>query len=142
MHPIILFDGVCGLCDRFVSLVLRRDAAGYFRFAPLQGELASAILTRHGRSPSELSTVVVVVDPETPSERLLIKSRAALFVLGSLGGSFSLARPIGWLPTSLLDWFYDRIARNRYRIFGKSDACRLPNAQERGRFLEGPGSLE
>lgn len=137
-HPIILFDGVCGLCNRFVSWVLRHDRGGIFRFAPLQGQRAAAILKRHGFDPAELSTVVVVLDPDSPSERLLRKARAALFAIGSMGGMHVLVRPIGWLPTRLLDWAYDRVARNRYRIFGKHETCRLPNAQERSRFLEDP----
>ncbi|MFO0957612.1 MAG: DCC1-like thiol-disulfide oxidoreductase family protein [Isosphaeraceae bacterium] len=141
MHPIILFDGVCGLCNRFVARVLRHDHSGIFRFAPLQSELAAAILRRHGRDASELSTVVVVLDPGTPSERLLLKARAGLYVLGSLGGIPSLARPLGWLPTAWLDWCYDRIARNRYQIFGKNETCRLPTAQERARFLEDADGL-
>lgn len=135
--PILLYDGVCGLCNRFVQIVLDHDPEGRFRFAPLQSRLASAALARHGLDPSVLSTVVVVLDHERPTERLLTKSRAALFVLKSLGGAWNLLRPFGLLPTAVLDLAYDGVARNRYRVFGRSETCRMPKPEQRARFLDG-----
>jgi predicted DCC family thiol-disulfide oxidoreductase YuxK len=138
MHPVILYDGVCGLCNRFVQYVLDHDRAGTFRFAALQGDLAAEILRRHGRDPAELSTVVVVLDLGEVSERLLIKSSAALYVLKALPGPGRWLAPLGWLPSPLLDFGYDRVAHNRYRVFGREESCRLPHPDERARFLDMP----
>ncbi len=136
MGPVILFDGVCGLCDRFVQHVLKRDRAGLFRFAPLQSDLAADVLRRHGRDPTQLSTLIVVLDLGGPDERLLVKARAALFVLKGLGGLGRCLVLVEWLPTSLLDWGYDRVARVRYRFWGRTDSCRMPRPEERARFLD------
>lgn len=134
--PILLYDGVCGLCNRFVQFVLRHDREGRFRFAPLQSGLADTILRRHGRDPAQLSTVVLVLEPDTPSERLLIKARAALYVLRTLGAAGRLLAPLAWLPTPVLDLGYDLVARNRYRVFGQSDQCMMPSPDQRARFLD------
>lgn len=136
MGPVILYDGECGLCDRFVQYVLGRDRAGLYRFAAQQSDLAAEVLRRHGRDPAALSTVVVVLDMGQTTERLLMKARAALFVLMSLGGPGRWLAPLGWLPTGLLDFGYDLVARNRHRVFGHAASCRLPRPEERARFLD------
>lgn len=128
---ILFYDGVCGLCDRLVQFVLRHDRRQRFRFAALQGEVAAQTLARFGKRPDDLDTMYVLTD----DGRLLFKGRAILFVLRELGLPWSLAQIGGVLPTGLLDWLYDRVARNRYRLFGKRDACRLPSAEEKLRFL-------
>jgi len=86
-HSILLYDGVCGLCNRMVQFVLRRDAAGVFRFASLQGELAEGILARHGLDASDLDTVYVVVNASTADEFLLARSDAVIFILQHLGAA-------------------------------------------------------
>ena len=138
MGEIILYDGVCGLCNGFVAFVWPRDRQRRFRFAPLQGGTARAILARHGRDATTLDTVIVVVDPGAPSERLLDRSAAGLRVLAGLGGGWGLvARLLGWLPSPLLDLTYRLLARNRYRLFGRLDACAVPGPEWRERFIEG-----
>lgn len=138
MGDIILFDGVCGLCNGFVAFVWPRDRHRRFRFAPLQSGAARAILARHGRDATALDTVIVVVDPGMPSERLLDRSAAGLHVLAALGGGWALvARLLGWLPRPLLDLAYRLLARNRYRLFGRLDACAVPGPEHRERFIEG-----
>jgi predicted DCC family thiol-disulfide oxidoreductase YuxK len=136
-HPILLYDGVCGLCNRLVQFILRRDRNAIFRFASLQSDLAARILTRHGADPSDLDTVRVVVNPDLPDEYLLSRSDAVLFVLNQLGG---LWRPttsvLQLLPKSLRDAAYKTVARHRYRIFGRSDVCPMPRDQDRDRFLD------
>lgn len=132
-NPILLYDGVCGLCDRVVQTVIDRDREGVFRFAPLQGRFAHAILEKHGIAPDLLDTLIVVLDHGQPGERLLIKSEAALYIARRLRMA---ARIFGILPRFLRDWLYDRVARSRYRIWGKSDTCRIPEAGERSRFIE------
>ena len=138
MGGIILYDGVCGFCNGFVRFVWPRDPRGRFRFAALQGATARAILARHGRDANALDTVFVVVDPGTPSERLLDQSAAGLYVLEGLGGAWRVAATLlGWLPRPLLDAIYRPLARNRYRLFGRLDACPVPGPEQRERFIEG-----
>jgi len=135
---IILYDGVCGLCNGFVTFVWSRDRRRRFRFAALQGRTAQTILARHGRDANALDTVIVVVDPDTPSERLLDSSVAGLYVLAGLhGGWRSLAALLGWLPRRALDVAYRLLAWNRYRLFGRLDACPVPGPEHRERFIEG-----
>ena len=136
-HPIILYDGVCGLCNRLNQFVLRRDSGGIFRFASLQSPLAARILSRRGANPKDLDTVYVVVDHELPGEHLLPRSDAVIFVLHQLRGFWKL---LGFLfqllPQPLRDWGYGLIARNRYRIFGRSETCILPSPQHHNLFLD------
>ena len=132
----MLYDGVCGLCDRLVQFTLRRDRRDRIRFASLQGRFAATLLERWKRDPGDLSTVYVVVDAGERSERLLAKSRAILSILEEIGGAWRLAGVLRILPPRLLDAAYDLVARNRYRIFGKYDACVVPAPEWRGKFLD------
>ena len=135
-HPIILYDGVCGLCNRFVQFILHRDHNAVFRFASLQSGLAATILARHRANPSALDTVYVAVNYELPGEYLLSRSNAAIFVLKQLPGIGHLAALVLQLvPRFLRDAAYNVIARNRYAIFGRSEVCPLPSDQDRARFL-------
>jgi predicted DCC family thiol-disulfide oxidoreductase YuxK len=138
MRDIILYDGVCGLCNGFVAFVWPRDRERRFRFAPLQGAIARAILARRGHDTSALDTVFVVVDPETPAERLLARSAAGIYVLRRLGGAWGLvATLLGWVPRPLRDLAYGLLARNRHRLFGRLDTCPVPGPEQRERFIEG-----
>ncbi|MFZ0297270.1 MAG: DCC1-like thiol-disulfide oxidoreductase family protein [Candidatus Sulfotelmatobacter sp.] len=136
-HPIILYDGVCALCNRFVQFILRRDRNAIFRFASLQNAFAVPILARHSASPSDLDTVYVVVNYELPDEYLLSRSEAILFVLRQLAGPWRTIAPLlQILPKSLRDAVYSAVARRRYRIFGRYEVCMLPPVQHRSRFLD------
>jgi predicted DCC family thiol-disulfide oxidoreductase YuxK len=136
-HPILLYDGVCGLCNRFVQFILRRDREEVFRFAWLQGARAGRILQRHGISASDLDTVYVVVNCDRLDERLLTRSDAVMFVLKELGGRWRVAEFfLRLLPRFLRDAGYNAVARQRYRLFGRSEICRLPSDQDRSRFLD------
>lgn len=127
--PVIFFDGVCGLCNRFVDFVIRRDSRGVFRLAPLQGETARERLAE--ADVRDLKTVVLI-----DGERTYRKSAAVLRVLGRLGGFWRGAAAVLWLvPRPLRDVGYSWIASNRYALFGKKESCRLPTPAERGRFL-------
>ncbi len=142
MHPILLYDGVCGLCNRLVRFVLRRDGKGVFRFAALQSGLGERILTRHGADPRDLDTVYVVLnhDPgksDAAGERLLARSDAVIFVLQQLAGIWPGAAMLMRLaPRPLRDWGYGIVARHRYRVFGRYDTCPLPSPETRDRFLD------
>jgi predicted DCC family thiol-disulfide oxidoreductase YuxK len=137
--PIILYDGVCGLCHRLNRFVLARDPTGRFRFAALQSALARETLARHGRDPLDLDTLYVVLGHGRPDERLLGKSEAALWILRELGGAWRAAAMLRVLPRWLRDPGYDLVARTRYRLFGRYDACPLPDPRHRARFLDPSG---
>ncbi len=135
--PVLLYDGVCGLCNRLVQFSLRHDARRQLRFAPLQSDFAGTILRRHGRDAGDLDTVYLVEKCGDPSEQLLNRSDAVIGLLRILGGGWRLTVAISRLvPRSLRDWIYGTIARNRYRMFGKNDSCFLPPADYRDRFLD------
>jgi predicted DCC family thiol-disulfide oxidoreductase YuxK len=136
--PVVFYDGVCGLCNRTVQFILKRDRRKVFRFAPLQGPLANRILRAHGIDPSGLDTIYVAANCDVSSnERLLARSDAAMFVLREIGGIWRVgADVLGLLPRSVRDWGYDLIARNRYRIFGRYETCPMPSEGVRARFLD------
>jgi len=135
-NPIILYDGVCGLCNRFVQFVLKRDSKDQFRFAAMQSNFARAILERHGLNPDLLDTVYLVLDYGQPSERLLSRNDAATAVLKELGGLQRFwAALLDLLPKRFREWRYSLVARNRYRFFGKHETCPLPNEKDRHKFL-------
>lgn len=133
---VILYDGVCGLCERTIRFVLKRDRGGVFRFAALQSPAARQILARHGIRESSLETFYLVQDFGLATERVLGKSSAALGVLSRLQGPWRLAGVARVLPETLRDRVYDAIARRRYRIWGRCDACPLPDPMYRHRFLD------
>jgi predicted DCC family thiol-disulfide oxidoreductase YuxK len=136
-HPTLLYDGVCGLCNRFVQFILRRDPSGIFRFASLQSPLATLVLARHGQHPQALDTVYAIVDCDSPRERCLARSDAILFVLAQLGGIWRFAAAIFKLvPRPVRDFAYNTVARRRHRIFGRSETCILPSLENRDRFLD------
>src|SRR5688572_5261668 len=133
---LILYDGVCGLCNRLVIDVLSRDPKGVFHFASLQSAKGRALVAAYGRNPDVLDNMYVVADHNTPSPRLLARARAALFVVGRLESPWRILRVFGVLPTFLLDAVYSFNARNRYRWFGKLDRCLLPSDAYASRFLD------
>jgi predicted DCC family thiol-disulfide oxidoreductase YuxK len=135
-NTIVLYDGLCGLCNGLNQFLLKRDKHDYFRFASLQSKFAGSLLKRHGVSSVDLDTVYVVVDYEHANERLLARSDAILHVLRQLGGIWSLFRLGSALPESLRHALYNVVARNRYRVFGKYDACLMPEERYRRKFLD------
>jgi predicted DCC family thiol-disulfide oxidoreductase YuxK len=137
-HPILFYDGVCGLCNRFVQFVLRRDRNDLFRFAALQSSIAARILSRHSINPGALDTVYVVVNHDLPDERILSRSDAVLFVLNQLKSPWRQAAfSLALVPRFARDWAYNAIAQHRYGIFGRSEICMLPSDQDHSRFLDG-----
>jgi predicted DCC family thiol-disulfide oxidoreductase YuxK len=139
---IVLYDGVCAMCNGGVRFLLKNDRDGRLLFAPLQDAFARGILSRHGRNADDLDTISVVIDHALPSERVQVRSGAMLQVLKEAGGIWrKLAILLGVLPTRLLDWVYNPIARHRYRLFGRYDSCPLPSPEDRARFVD-PASRE
>ncbi|HVQ36592.1 MAG TPA: DCC1-like thiol-disulfide oxidoreductase family protein [Pyrinomonadaceae bacterium] len=135
-NPIVLYDGVCGLCNRLNQFLLVRDTHDRFRFASLQSDLAAALLKRHGVDSSDLNTVYVVLDYNQPGERLLARSDAIMHVVSQLDGFWKLAGVGRVLPRVLRDGMYKAVARNRYRIFGKHESCMMPDPKHRHKFLD------
>jgi predicted DCC family thiol-disulfide oxidoreductase YuxK len=135
-HPILLYDGICGLCNRLVQFLLKRDQHDRIRFASLQSELAKDLLRPYGADPEDLDTVYVVKDRGQSGEALLSRSDAVLYLLDQLGGVWKLAAVGRLLPKPLRDAIYKMVARNRYRVFGKYDSCLLPDPKQRAKFLD------
>jgi predicted DCC family thiol-disulfide oxidoreductase YuxK len=133
---LLLYDGVCGLCNRVNTFVLRRDPGGVFAFASLQSPTGKTLLRRLGKPTEDLTTFYVVTNYRSPSPAVLAKSRAALFVLQTLGGVWRWIAMVGVLPTAVLDIGYDTIARHRYRLFGQYDTCMLPAPEHQQRFID------
>lgn len=136
MDALLLYDGVCGLCDKFVRSLLRADRKRVLRFAPLQGPTAAAVLQRRGWTGDPLRTVVLVLGAGRADEKVFLRSDAALKAFGLLGGWRRAAAVLLSLPPrALRDAAYDFIARRRHRWFGKFDACPIPPSEWRERFL-------
>jgi predicted DCC family thiol-disulfide oxidoreductase YuxK len=135
-HSVLLYDGVCGLCNRAIQFVLKRDFHDAFRFASLQSDFAVSLLRKHGLTPEALDTMYLVLDHNEVSERLLARSDAALEVARRLGGIWRALSKLKLLPKFFRNFIYNRIARNRYQIFGKYDACPLPTPEQRTKFLD------
>ena len=134
-RDVVLFDGVCALCDSSVRFLLARDPEGKLAYAPLQGETARAVLARHPGADEALSTIVYVRGMDTKSEHLYDRSDAAFEILRDLGGVWRFVAWLRFIPRPIRNTVYDFIARHRYRWFGKFDACRLPKAGTNERFL-------
>ena len=125
--PLVLFDGVCGLCNAFVDRLLRWDRKHVLRFAPLQGGTAKAL---SDLDPQRMDTVVFV-DGDQTYER----SDAAIRIIIRLGGAWRLFGVLLIVPRPIRNLVYDWIARNRYGWFGKRETCRIPDPEERMYFL-------
>jgi predicted DCC family thiol-disulfide oxidoreductase YuxK len=132
--PVLLYDGVCGFCNKSVQLILDHDRRGELRFAALQSDYGQAVIERH----PELRGVdsVVFVEQQRGGERISTRSDAALKVAAYLGGFWRIFLAARVLPRSLRDYCYDLFARHRYRFFGKYDSCMLPPPEVRSRFLD------
>lgn len=134
-HTLILYDGVCGLCNAFIRFLIRRDKRDRFRFAALQSELGREIVTRHGGDPDEISTIYCVDRAGGDAERVRTRGKAALCAIGKLGGAWRILVVLRVLPAFLLNPGYALMARFRYRLFGRLDACPIPAPEDRAKFL-------
>jgi predicted DCC family thiol-disulfide oxidoreductase YuxK len=133
--PVLLYDGVCAICNRSVRTILRFDRRGTLRFAALESDFAQAVIARHP-SVKDVDSVVFVDDPGGPDERVSVRWEAGLRVVDYLGGPWKALKVTRVIPAPLRDWLYDRFANARYRVFGKYDACPVPPPEVRARFLD------
>ncbi len=130
---LVLFDGLCGLCDKSVQWLLDHDPEGVLKFTPLQGETAAALMQRI-ELPENLDSIIFI-DRTDGEEKVFVRSRALMRITSHLPGGW---RRLSWLrifPAFLTDLGYRLIAAMRYRIWGKRDVCRIPKPEERARFL-------
>lgn len=133
---LVLYDGVCGLCNRLLQFLLRHDRRAVFSFASLQSATGKAVVARWGGNPDDLDSFYVVANFRTPDARAFIRSDAALFVAGELGWPWKVMCVAGVLPAAVRNRLYDVIARTRYRVFGRYEQCPLPRPEVRSRFVE------
>lgn len=134
--PVLLYDGVCGFCNKSVRTVLRSDRRGTMRFAALQSEYARGLIERHPSLAGVDSVVYVEPGGRGRPERVHVRSEAALRVAAYLGGPWKILLAARLVPRPLRDRLYDLFARRRYRLFGKQDTCMLPPPEARKRFLD------
>ncbi|MGV3708274.1 MAG: thiol-disulfide oxidoreductase DCC family protein [Gemmatimonas sp.] len=133
---VLLYDGECGFCDGAVQFLLARDRKQRFRFAPLQGAFAARLLAARPDLRS-VDSVMLVRTAHSGHPDVLVRSKAVLAVADALGGFWrALALPLRWMPRQAADGLYDAFARRRTQFFGRRDACRIPSAEQRARFLD------
>ncbi|CAM4297638.1 thiol-disulfide oxidoreductase DCC family protein [Gillisia limnaea] len=129
---IILFDGVCNLCNNSVNFIIEHDKKDVFRFASLQSEIGQKLTSERGIDPEELDSIVLI----EPGVAYFKKSTAALEISKELSGGYSMLKYFSFLPEGLRDGVYDLIANNRYKWFGKKDSCMIPTPELKAKFLD------
>jgi predicted DCC family thiol-disulfide oxidoreductase YuxK len=127
---IVLFDGVCNLCDNSVKFIIKRDKRGIFKMASLQSEVGMQLQEKYGQDTSKINSVMLI-----ENDKIYTKSTAALRIAKHLDGPWKLFIVFMIIPAPIRDIVYDFIARNRYRWFGKHDACMIPDKSIKARFL-------
>lgn len=132
MHAkeIIVFDGICNLCNFSVQFIIKRDKNKRFKFVSAQSDIGTAILEKYNFSVENLRTLLLIKEGN-----VFIKSSAILEIIKTFGGIWSLCSIFSILPEWIRDFMYDLVAKNRYRFFGKRDSCMMPSEDIRSRFL-------
>ena len=128
-NPILLFDGVCNYCNRWVNFIIRHDKKKKFRFAALQSEAGKKLLKQYNITEDADSAVLIYLG------KVYLKSSTGLHILYHLGGIYSLAFVFIIVPAYIRDYYYDIIARNRYKWWGKRNECMIPSQDVKERFL-------
>ena len=129
---IILFDGVCNLCNNSIQFVIKHDAKNMFQFAALQSDAAAALLNERGIDSSKTDSIILI----DPNKAYYTKSTAALEIGKSFGGGWRLLGIFKWVPEPIRDWVYDVVAKNRYKWFGKQNECMIPTPELKSKFLD------
>jgi predicted DCC family thiol-disulfide oxidoreductase YuxK len=130
IQPVLLFDGVCNMCNSLVIFVIRNDKKGKFKFASLQSDQGQQLLKNLSLSTNEFDTFYFI-----QGNRYYTKSSAGLKVLKGLDGPWKLLYPLILVPKPLRDSIYRFVAKNRYKWFGKKEECMLPSPEMKKRFL-------
>lgn len=132
---LVLYDGVCAVCDRTVQFILDHDPEGRFHFAALDSDIARRVLARHPEIPEDLDSIIVIERLPDGSERASWHTTATLRIAESLPAPWRWARAGLLVPRVLRDPFYKGFAAVRYRVFGRLDSCRIPEPEWESRFL-------
>lgn len=127
---IILFDGICNFCNYWVNFIIDRDRLNIFKFAALQSEKGIELLEKYNLLKDDFDSFILI-----SQNKVYKKSSAAFEIAKHLYGWPKVFAPLGFLPRFFTDLFYDLIAKNRYKFFGKKESCRIPTPQERSKFL-------
>lgn len=127
---VILFDGVCNLCNAAVRFIINRDPHGLFAFAPIQSPTGQRLTQRHQINTTDLDTLILIVD-----DKIYTRSSAALMIARYLQRPWPMMYGFILLPAIIRDAVYRMLARNRYRMFGRLDVCMNPTADVKDRFL-------
>ncbi|AZO72586.1 MAG: DUF393 domain-containing protein [Mesorhizobium sp.] len=129
-QPLIVFDGVCVFCSGFVQTIVKLDRDKRFRFATAQSPFGEALFRKYGLPTDNYETNLAVIDGEA-----FTKLDSFVAVMAALGWPWRAARLLLVLPRPLRDWLYDRVAKNRYALFGRKDSCDIPSAELRERLI-------
>lgn len=129
---IILFDGVCNLCNNSVQFVIQRDKKDVFRYASLQSEIGQQLLSQRHIDTKTVDSIILI----EPGVAYYTKSDAALEIAQNLGGLWKLSAVFTWIPTGIRNRIYDFIAKNRYKWFGKQESCMIPTPELKAKFLD------
>jgi len=129
-YSLILFDGVCNFCNSSVNFIIRRDKKNIFRFASLQSETGQKCLSEYNFYNTEFDTIILIEKGE-----LYTRSATALRIAKSISGIWKLFYIFIIVPRPIRNYLYDLLSRNRYKWFGKKDACRIPSESEKKKFI-------
>lgn len=129
--PVLLFDGVCNLCNGVVQFVIKRDPEGRFKFSSLQSNTGQELLEKFNLPTTDFESFVLI-----EGDRYYKKSTAALRLFKKLGGGWQLLYAFMIIPAPIRDFFYSLVANNRYKVFGRADQCWIPTPDLRARFLD------
>ena len=130
-HPVVLFDGVCNLCSGSARFIINRDPSGIFRFAPLQSETGKMLVSKFDLPDDKPDSIILVENSE-----YYLKSTAVLRILQRLGSLWQLLYIFILVPTPIRDYFYDIVARNRYKWYRNRAHSAVPSEDFKSRFLE------
>ena len=130
-QPLLLFDGICNLCNASVQFIIKHDTQKKFSFASLQSDAAKEILLQFDENYLNLDSIILIFD-----NTIYSKSSAIIKVGSLLGGFYKIATIFYIIPKPIRDWVYDYIAKNRYKWYGKRESCMIPTQELKSRFLE------
>lgn len=129
---LILFDGVCNLCNTSIQYVIKHDKQNKFVFAALQSDIGKSVIENHGIDTTKIDSILL----HTPNNKIYYKSTAALKIASKLGFPISIMSIFLIVPTFIRNWVYDFIAKNRYKWFGKKESCMIPTPELSSKFLD------
>lgn len=129
-YKIVLFDGVCNLCNGAVTFIIKRDSKNVFKFATLQEDPGQELIKKYGINILKTDSIILI-----ENGKAYVKSTAALRIARSLNGVYPLLFGFMIVPNFMRNWVYDIIARNRYKWYGKRDSCMIPTPELKAKFL-------